>query len=222
MRILALDHSGETVSAALALDEEVHELVAPRHEGGESLLAFLSTLLRRAGVDGSELDLLVVGIGPGSYTGIRVALGLAQGLATAWRRPLLGASAAEALALQVASGQSWSGRVLVALDAGLGESATLVYDPRHVPAQDDHHLLGLAELVHWGDTQRVPFLAAGSGLPSACPPTWRQCRGYLPGARVTARDYLLLASSPLSRASPRAPSQVTPLYLRPAVGPRRA
>ncbi len=70
------------------------------------MIASLSALLERAGAEARGVTRLVVGIGPGSYTGVRVAVATAKGLARAWGVPLYGASSLLALAgSQVAPGE---------------------------------------------------------------------------------------------------------------------
>jgi len=70
------------------------------------MIGSLSALLERAGADGRDVTRLVVGIGPGSYTGVRVAVATAKGLARAWSVPLTGASSLVALAgSRVAAGE---------------------------------------------------------------------------------------------------------------------
>jgi tRNA threonylcarbamoyladenosine biosynthesis protein TsaB len=216
VRLLALEHSGRTVSAALVDGRETHELRAPREEGGEALLGFVDRLLRKTGLSGPEIDALVCGIGPGSYTGIRVALGLAQGLARSWNRPLLGLSGSEALARRALERAGSPLPVLVALAAGLGEVARLWYRPEEEVRPEDHGLLTADLLRHEGAASALPFVAIGSGLPCSPPQDWDRCRLYLPEEEATARDYLpLVSAARVERASPV--EDVHPLYLRAGV-----
>lgn len=220
MRILALEQSGRTVSAALEVDGEMGELSAPRGEGGEALLDFVESLLARAGIGGESLDVLAVGVGPGSYTGVRVALGLAQGMAEAWGRPLLGLSGCEALARRVCAQTGWSGPALVALEAGLGESATLWVRPGRAVEPEHHALLDGPALLAAGFSGPDPFLAAGTGLPVSRPDGWARCVCYFPDLEASARDYLPLARERLRTGVLTPAADITPLYLRPAVSPR--
>ncbi len=92
MRILAFDTCTPTASVAVVDGEvtlaEINASVEARH--GETLLPRIEKVLERAGLDLASLDLLAVGIGPGSFTGVRVGLATAKGLALASGKPLRG------------------------------------------------------------------------------------------------------------------------------------
>jgi tRNA threonylcarbamoyladenosine biosynthesis protein TsaB len=219
VRLLALEQSTKTVSAALSDGRERRVLRGPRGGGGESLLGFIDRLLAEAGLSGTSLDALVCGIGPGSYTGVRVALGLAQGLARAWDCPLLGLTGTEALARRALEQACGPLPVLVALEAGLGEAARLWFRPGREVRVEDHALLAAQALQAEGAGAPETFVAVGSALPKTAPPDWRRCRLYLPDEEATAEDYLpLVTRDRLANAPP--PMEVSPLYLRPAVTPR--
>lgn len=117
MRILGLDTSTEYCSAALWQDGAIMErceLVGQKHS--ELLIAMLDALLRDAGVKLAQLDGIAFGMGPGSFTGVRIACGATQGLALGAGLPVAGVCTLEALA--EASGKS---QVIAALDARMGE-----------------------------------------------------------------------------------------------------
>jgi len=101
MMILALDASGPQVSAAiLANDGSVRRLVEPAAQGQAALLpALVARLLAEAGHP--RPDAVAAIIGPGGFTGLRVALALAQGLAAGWGVPVIGVTLGEALAAAV-------------------------------------------------------------------------------------------------------------------------
>ncbi len=117
MRILALETSTEFCSVALWQDGDVRaksELVGQKHS--ELLLKQLDALLREVGVRVAELDGIAYGKGPGSFTGVRIACGVTQGLALGADLSVVGVCTL--LALAQASAQS---RVIAALDARMGE-----------------------------------------------------------------------------------------------------
>ena len=117
MRVLALDTSTEYCSVALWLDGAVIErceLVGQKHS--ELLMEMLDALLKEAGFGIKDMNGIAFGMGPGSFTGVRIACGVTQGLAFGASLPVLGVCTLEALA--VASGKS---RVIAALDARMGE-----------------------------------------------------------------------------------------------------
>jgi len=123
---LTIDTASEM--ASLALSEE-GALVAeiswrcPRNHSAE-LLPTLQYLMQRAGVDKSDLGAVFVCIGPGSYTGLRVGVSTAKGLAFALRLPLVGVGRLETDAYQHAD---YPGRICSIHRAGRGELAWAVY-----------------------------------------------------------------------------------------------
>ena len=123
MRVLALDTSTEYLSLALFLDGEV--LVREAHAGqkhSELTLPMLDVLLVEAGVSLRSLDGLAFGQGPGSFTGIRIACGIAQGLAFGADLPVLGIPTLLALAAQSAHTH-----VIASLDARMSEVYLAAY-----------------------------------------------------------------------------------------------
>jgi tRNA threonylcarbamoyladenosine biosynthesis protein TsaB len=126
MNILALDTSTEYCSVALWQDGAVaqrSELAGQKHS--ELLIAMLDALLVEAGISISQLDGIAFGKGPGSFTGVRIACGAAQGLALGADVPVAGVCTL--LALAEASAQA---RVIAALDARMGEIYHAAYEKR--------------------------------------------------------------------------------------------
>ncbi len=129
MNILALETSSEWCSAALWLDGRVltrEELAGQRHS--ELILSMIDALLREAGVALVACDAIAFGAGPGSFTGLRIACGVAQGLGFAAGLPLAGVSTL--LALAQASGAE---RVFSCLDARMGEVYCAAFERRSGP-----------------------------------------------------------------------------------------
>ncbi len=124
MRIIALETSTEYCSVALWQDGAVMErceLVGQKHS--EVLIEMLDGLLDEAGIKIKQADGIAFGKGPGSFTGVRIACGAAQGLAFGANLPVAGVCTL--LALAEASGRS---RVIAALDARMGEIYVAVYE----------------------------------------------------------------------------------------------
>ncbi|MFC0267751.1 tRNA (adenosine(37)-N6)-threonylcarbamoyltransferase complex dimerization subunit type 1 TsaB [Kushneria aurantia] len=125
--LLALDTSSDNCSVALWRDGEVIDRRAHVPRGHTHyLMPMIDEVLAHAGVAMAELDALAYGHGPGSFTGVRIAAGVAQGLAWGCDRPLLGISTLRALAL-AALRDDGAERVLAALDARLGELYVALY-----------------------------------------------------------------------------------------------
>jgi tRNA threonylcarbamoyladenosine biosynthesis protein TsaB len=117
MKIAAFETAGDWCSVALWLDGEVRAAEAragQRH--GELVLPMLETLLAQARLAIRDLQAVAFGAGPGSFTGLRIACGIAQGLAFARGLPACGVSTLEAMAEE-----SGAPRAVACLDARMGE-----------------------------------------------------------------------------------------------------
>lgn len=121
MKLLALDTSTAACSAAVWVDGAVYERfqLAPRGHA-ELILPMASAVLAEAGLSISHLDGLAVGRGPGAFTGVRIAIAVAQGIAFAADLPVAPVSTLAAVAVECLRGQP-AAYVAVALDARLGE-----------------------------------------------------------------------------------------------------
>jgi tRNA threonylcarbamoyl adenosine modification protein YeaZ len=135
--ILALDTSTAACTAALFQDGQClassDELIGRGH--AERLAPMLAELL-----DGRTADTILVGVGPGSFTGIRVGIAAAHGLAIGWNAQLCGLSS---LALLAASADI-DGEVAAAMNGGHGEMFVQQFDPSLDPASDLFNLAPVA------------------------------------------------------------------------------
>lgn len=120
-KILALDTSTEFCSAALLVDGELFHRgeVSPRGHTTK-ILPMVDEILAEAGIKLTELDGLAFGRGPGSFTGVRIGIGVAQGLAFGAELPMLGVSTLKAMA-QGAYRTSGATHVAAAIDARMSE-----------------------------------------------------------------------------------------------------
>jgi tRNA threonylcarbamoyladenosine biosynthesis protein TsaB len=126
-KILALDTSSEACSVALLNDQQVfelHELVPRQHT--QKLLPMVDEVLNQASLELAELDGIAFGAGPGSFTGLRITAGVAQGLAFGADLPLFPISTLAALA-QEAYRERQAESILATLDARMGEVYWGVY-----------------------------------------------------------------------------------------------
>jgi tRNA threonylcarbamoyladenosine biosynthesis protein TsaB len=119
MKLLAFETSTEACSVALWRDGEVVERfeIAPRRHA-EFALPWAEALLAEAGVARTQLDAIAVGRGPGAFTGVRLGVAIAQGIALALDIPVLPVSTLLALAARAPAPAQ---RVLAAIDARMGE-----------------------------------------------------------------------------------------------------
>lgn len=135
MRVLALDTCLGACSAAL---RDGRRTLAARHEvmrkgHAERIVPMVQEVMAEAGLAWRELDLLAVTTGPGSFTGVRVGLAAARGLALAAGRPLAGVTVMEALAEAVPPHRLAGRPLIVALDARRGELYVQTFDAARRP-----------------------------------------------------------------------------------------
>ena len=124
MKIIAIETSTEYCSVALWQDGAVtgkSENVGQKHS--ERLMAMLDEVLKEADVKLAQLDGIAFGAGPGSFTGVRIACGVTQGLALGANLPVIGICTLQA----VAQG-SGKDKVIAALDARMAEVYFAVYE----------------------------------------------------------------------------------------------
>ena len=122
MKLLALDTATEACSAALLIDGEVRERfeIAPR-DHARLLLPMAQSLLDEAGLKVGGLDAIAFGRGPGSFTGVRIAASITQGVAFAASLPVIPVSSLAALAQGLLPHAEAGERLLAAIDARMDE-----------------------------------------------------------------------------------------------------
>ena len=127
MKILAVETATEACSAALSVEGEIIEryTVSPR-EHSLLILPMLESLLAEAGLVLNQLDALAFGRGPGSFTGVRIAAGVIQGVAFGADLPVAPVSTLAAMAQDIFA-KSRETAVFTALDARMGEVYWGVY-----------------------------------------------------------------------------------------------
>ena len=157
-RVAVLSDTGECVSAA--------EATASRHSS--HLLNLCDQALRTAGIQVCQVRALACGAGPGSFTGLRVGLAVAKGLALADDLPLVLVSSLDALALDLASTATGDG-VLPCIDAGKGQVYARLYRSNQSPplaVGEDDLMLTPEQLCTWLKTQAagMVLLAGGNGV----------------------------------------------------------
>jgi tRNA threonylcarbamoyladenosine biosynthesis protein TsaB len=118
---LALDASTEALSIAIQFNGQVfkHFEVCPQQHS-QKVLPLVSELLDKAGCKLQDLDGIVFGRGPGSFTGVRISVAIAQGLAYGANLPLVGVSTLQAMAQQ-AIDEKQVESVVTGIDARMGE-----------------------------------------------------------------------------------------------------
>ena len=214
--ILALETATEACSLALKHDNGLfvrHEITPRQHT--ESVIDTLDTLLHEAGITRDQIELIGFGRGPGSFTGVRIAAALTQGIASALDIPCVAFSTLEALARSAARSVECS-HVLVAQDArrqqayvgayAVADGQTVIQDclldPEAIerPGSENWFRAGNAWDIY---TDRIHTSVAE--LPSSATPY------------PHAQDALELIEHACLTGATLTPAECLPLYLRGAV-----
>lgn len=214
MKLLAFETATEACSVALWIDGEVRERfeLAPRRHA-ELSLPWAEQLLADAGIKKSQLDAIALGRGPGAFTGVRLAIAIAQGIALALDRPLVPVSTLAALALQ-AQGP----RVLASIDARMHEVYAATYELR-----DGDAFALSAEIVAASETVSLPDEAidwhgVGTGFAANDHALQRRLAARFVSIDATAlphaADIARLAAKAYERGGTIAAELVEPAYLR--------
>lgn len=213
--LLALDTATEACSVALLHDGEVlsHYEVIPRLHA-QRLLPMVKHVLDEAGVPLAALDAIAFGRGPGAFTGVRIAIGVVQGLAFALERPVLPVSNLAVLA-QRALREYGAQQVAAAIDARMDE----VYWGCYRAEQGEMRLLGV-EAVLPPERASLPRDAAGEWFGAGT--GWGSYAARIPVAvsgrdaamLPHAEDLLSLARFAWARGEAVVADQAQPVYLR--------
>jgi tRNA threonylcarbamoyladenosine biosynthesis protein TsaB len=147
MKILALEFSSAQRSVAALDGERVCSRAATAAAHIPTALSLLEKALAEAGWEREWVECIAVGLGPGSYTGIRIAIAVAQGWQFAKPVQLVGIGAADCLAAQLRA-EGFRGRATLAIDAQRGEFylTTCILDPAAPQTGEPLHLVTLQEL----------------------------------------------------------------------------
>jgi tRNA threonylcarbamoyladenosine biosynthesis protein TsaB len=215
MNLLALETSTESCSVALHHAGRVIERseIAPRRHA-ELVLPMADALLAEAGLRRRQLDAIAVGRGPGAFTGVRLAVSIAQGMALGLDLPVIPVSSLAALALDAPDNGA---SILAVIDARMGEVYAACYargsdgglvaldeervcppERLQLPAGADWNVIGSG----WKTYRRV----LEEQLPAPC---WHDGERY-PQARAIA----LLAAAEFNAGRALPPEQALPIYLR--------
>ena len=213
MKILAIETSTDLCSAALWLDGAVdaREVVAGQRNS-ELLLPMIDALLAAHAVKAPDLDGIAFGAGPGSFTGLRIACGVAQGIAFGAGVPVVAIGTLMALAEA-----SRAERVVCCLDARIGEIYHAAYERRagtwlavHEPSLCKPNAAPELPAGAWAGCGSG-FAAYGEALASRYDGRITQ---VIPGLTPHAREVAILAAVEFKRGSAVAAEHAAPLYVR--------
>lgn len=224
MKLLAIETATEACSVALWDDGEVRERfgIVPRQHA-ELALPWAEQLLAEAGVARSQLDAIAVGRGPGAFTGVRLAVALAQGIALALDRPVVPVSTLAALAFpsspegEGARRAGQGANIISAIDARMGEIYVAMFkrDGDSVsPASDEIVIAPASYALPEGDE----WIGVGSGFAAADGTLQARFANRFaridPTALPHAADVARLGAIAFERGEALAPERVEPAYLR--------
>lgn len=226
MKLLAIETATEALGVAVDVDGRVHARfeVAPRRHA-ELCLPWCDALLEQAGIGKRMLDAIAVSKGPGAFTGVRLGLSIAQGIALALDKPLIALSTLEVLAMRARHLPGFDAtrhRVLAAIDARMGEiyCADFRFDADgRLTRAGEERLISNQQVP---DLQDADYAVVGTGLGSG---DWRSLLVERLGARFDiarcdaqalphAEDSLILALQAHARGEAIDPALVEPAYLR--------
>ncbi|MGF1871921.1 MULTISPECIES: tRNA (adenosine(37)-N6)-threonylcarbamoyltransferase complex dimerization subunit type 1 TsaB [Photobacterium] len=224
-KILAVDTSTENCSVALMMGDEIISRCeyAPR-EHTTKILPMVDTVLAEGGVKLTQLDALAFGRGPGSFTGVRIGIGIAQGLAFGADLPMVGISTLMTMA-QGTYRTHQSEQVLTAIDARMGE----IYWGQYRRQIDGDWLLqgkervlapdALVQEQNANQTDSGIWLTAGTGWES-----YAELRSQLnlnaqKGEILypDSQDMVVLAQYALARGEAVSAENASPVYVRDTV-----
>jgi len=215
MNLLAIETATECCSVALVVGARLYERseLAPRRHA-ELLLPMCEEVLAEAGIARRDLDALAVGRGPGAFTGVRLAVSAAQGIALALGIPVVPVSSLAALALQAPDDGA---DVLAVIDARMGEVYAGLFrrSGERVEAIGEE-TVGRADALRLSSTGALNVIGTGWSsyreaieVALASPPRWAD------GARYPqAADIARLAAPVAAEGGGIAADRVQPVYLR--------
>ena len=213
MKILAIDTATERCSVALRIDGQViiREIETPRGHA-DLILPMVKEVLGEAGCSLRQLDGIAYGRGPGAFTGVRIAIGVVQGLAFGADLPTVGISNLAAVAQQVAQRQD---HILVCMDARMQE----VYWGTFVRESGNDRVRAVgAERVGAPDTVQtdwIPSVVVGTGF-GAYPLLSQRFAEIAahPTVLPRAREIAVLGEWELAQGRGRPAAEAQPVYLR--------
>jgi tRNA threonylcarbamoyl adenosine modification protein YeaZ len=204
MKILALEFSPPERSVAVIVDGMVRGFVADDEPQGHRAFALISQALQQAGLEPASIECIAVGVGPGSYAGTRMAIGIAQGWQLGRDVKIMGVQSADALARE-AQRSGVFGTVNFVFDAQRNEAYAIRY---HIGPTEIRVLDGFQVLDHQEEARRR---ADGEALVKADAGPWGG-----PGDRRLLSYARAIGELASARADFIPGYQIEPVYLRKA------
>jgi tRNA threonylcarbamoyladenosine biosynthesis protein TsaB len=213
VKILALETSTQYCSAALWLDGEVRfDGCHAEQRHSQLILPMIDALLAQSGIKLAEFDAVAFGEGPGSFTGLRIACGVAQGLALGAGLPVIGIGTLLAIAQA-----SQATHALCFLDARMGE----IYAAAYRRAEREWETVFEPGLFSPATLPRLPagdWVGCGSGFAVYADALRERYVTRVVDIKADllphAREIATLAAAELARGGAKPPEEALPLYIR--------
>lgn len=220
MRILGFDTATSACSAAVWEDGRIAaRRFEPMPRGqSERLIPMVREVLSEAGADFPDLDLLAVTIGPGSFTGLRIGLAAARGMALAGDLACFGVTTLDAVAAGVSEREREEANVLVVLDSKRAEVYAQAFRSDLRPLSEPKALMpaDLAALTATGEGDADHVVVAGDGAGQAVEALKDKGIEAVLSTAPGVPDAATVAAIAAERWSPDQPAApLRPLYLRP-------
>lgn len=199
--LLAIDTSTSWLS--LALQHQQKQFIFHQEVGNhqsEYILPEINRLFSQANINAATLDAIIYAQGPGAFTGLRIGIGVAQGLAAPFHTPLIGIPCLDAVAYQTDHSCT-----LAATDARMGEVFYAWFNTQQNQRLSDYSV-GAFHTITAPNTTTEPF-GIGNAFTLANAPKMKHAT-----TMPTARNYLTLALS--GRYATQAPAEAELLYVR--------
>jgi tRNA threonylcarbamoyladenosine biosynthesis protein TsaB len=213
--LLAMDAAGAACSVALWSEGAVaaRRFSAMARGQSEQLVPMIGAVMAEWGGGFEALDAIAVTTGPGGFTGVRIGLATARGLALARGLPLIGVTSFEVAAAAVSAGERHGRQVLAVIDSKRSELFYQRFDAELVP-------LGAAAEIALADLAAAlapgPLVVAGDAATAALAALQTAGRGDVIGAAAAGpADAAYLAERAALRDPAAGPGVVRPVYLRP-------
>lgn len=228
--VLALDTSTDACSVALDHGGRIHfrhQVEARAHN--RLLLPMIEDVLAESGLSPADLDAVAFGRGPGSFTGLRIAAAVTQGLAWAHELPVLGVSSLEVLAVEALARVPTAVGVITLLDARMDECYWNVFtaESAGLRARDEDGIdapqaISAAIDARYAGQAGAWLLVGANLLPETLRPAWPGCEVMaMDDLSPDARTLLALAMPRLRAGEGRPAAEAVPAYVRDASRWRR-
>ena len=221
-KILIFDTSESFLSLALIVDDRIsdHQSIHAPRRHGDLLLPMINDMLTSAELELHQLDAIAVSIGPGAFTGIRIGVSIAQGLAYGAQIPCIPLITLEGWAMAAFAAEI-EGPLLVGLDARMGEVYAGVYNlttTHELEILEEPACIQPEMLTQWAEQyankqqlQKLCLVGSATGLFQEVEQPMFLCR---PEIQCQAQDYAALALQSWATKLTIPAAEIDALYLR--------